>query len=67
MVVVLGGTFLVVGCVTRRIMVVMGFISPGAVHDRSHLAWIFANNPGVESGDDSNQQDPWQEISHDVV
>jgi hypothetical protein len=58
MVMVLGGTFLVVGSTTRQIMV--GFISPGAVHFRNHFARILANHTGVESGDDCNQQNPWQ-------
>jgi hypothetical protein len=67
MVVVLGGTLLVVGRITRQMMVVMGFRLPGAVHLRGHFTWIFAKNSGVESDEDSNHQDPWQEFGHDGV
>ena len=60
-------TFLVVRRIARRRIVVMGWRLPGTARFRSHFAWIFANNPGVESDQDSNQQDPWQQLAHNVV
>lgn len=64
MVVVLRGTILVVGRVARSIPVVVtaGFF--GTVHFGSLFAGVFANYLCVESDEDSNQQDPWQEITH---
>ena len=67
MVVVLCGTVLVVGRITRRIIVVMRSRLFGAVHFCGHFAGIFANYLHMESDEDSNQQDPWQEITHDKV
>lgn len=58
MVMVLRRTILVMGRVTRRIAVVMRFRLFGAVHFHHYFAWIFANNLGVESDEDSNKQDP---------
>ena len=58
MVVVLGRAILVMGRVTRRIAVMMCSRLLGAVHFHSHFAGIFANNPDVESDEDSNKQDP---------
>lgn len=58
MVVVLGRAILVMGRVTRRIAVVMCSRLLGAVHFHRHFARIFANDPGVESDEDSNKQDP---------
>ncbi len=59
--------FPVVRRIARRRIVVMGLRFPGAVRYPGHFAWIFANNPGVESGEDSNQQNPWQQFTHDRV
>jgi hypothetical protein len=56
MVMVLRGTILVVGRITRCIIVVVlcsRFI--GAVHLGNHLTWIFANDLRVESDEDSNE------------
>jgi hypothetical protein len=58
MVMVLRGTILVVGRITRRIIVLVCSRFIGAVHLGNHLAWIFANNLGVKSDEDSNKQDP---------
>ena len=55
MVMVLRGTFLVVGRITRCIIVVVCSRFIGAVHLGNHFAWIFANNLGVKSDEDSNQ------------
>ncbi len=57
MVMVLRGTFFVVGRVARRIAVLVSSRLLGALHLGSHFARIFANNPGVESDEDSNQQE----------
>jgi hypothetical protein len=57
MVMVLRGAFFVVGRVTRRIAVLVSSRLLGAVHLGSRFARIFANNPGVESNEDSNQQE----------
>jgi hypothetical protein len=58
MVMVLRGTILVVGRITRCIIVVVCSRFLGAVHLGNHLAWIFANDLGVESDEDSNKQEP---------
>lgn len=67
MVVMLRRTILVVGRITRCIAVVVSSRLLGAVHLGSHFAWIFANNFDVKSDEDSNKQNPWQEITHDKV
>ena len=58
MVMVLRGTILVVGRITRRLIVVVCSRFIGAVHLGNHFAWIFANDLGMESDEDSNKQDP---------
>ena len=58
MVMVLRGTILVVGRITRCIIVVVCSRFIGAVHLGNHFAWIFANDLGVESDEDSNKQEP---------
>ena len=67
MVMVLRGAFFVVGRVARRIAVLVSSRLLGALHLGSHFTWIFAYDPGVESDEDSNQQDPWQETTHNKV
>ena len=58
MVMMLRGAIFVVGRITRSIIVVVCSRFLGAVHLGNHFAWIFANNLGVKSGEDSNKQDP---------
>lgn len=58
MVMVLRGTILVVGRITRCIIVVVCSRFIGAVHLGNHFAWIFANDLRVKSDEDSNKQDP---------
>ena len=55
MVMVLRGTILVVGRITRCIIVVVCSRFIGAVHLGNHFAWIFANDLGVKSDEDSNE------------
>jgi hypothetical protein len=57
MVMVLRGAILVVGRVARCIAVLVSSRLLGAVHLGCRLARIFANNPSVESDEDSNQQE----------
>jgi hypothetical protein len=66
-VVMFRGTFLIVGRITRQIIVVMRSRFFGAVHLGDHLTWIFANNLCMKSDEDSNQQEQWQNVAHDKV
>jgi hypothetical protein len=58
MVMVLRGTILVVGRITRCIIVVVCSRFIGAVHLGNHFAWIFDNHLGMESDEDSYKQEP---------
>lgn len=67
MVVMLGGTFLVVSCVARQTVIVSRSGILGTMHQSSNHARVLSNHLGLESYEETKQQDPWQKITHDMV
>jgi hypothetical protein len=64
MMVVLCGAILVVGLITRGVVIVKRSAFRGARHPGRHFAGGFSNELVVESDEDSNHKNPWQENSH---
>ena len=64
MMVVLCGAVLVVGLITRGVVIVKRSAFCGARHPSRHFAGGFSNDFVVESDEDSNHKNPWQENSH---
>lgn len=64
MMVVLRGAIRAVGIVTREALIVKRSAFCGAMDPGRHFTGGFSNDSVVESDEDSNHKNPWQENSH---
>ena len=64
MVVVLWRTFIVVGRVAGRSAIVTFSRFLGTMRLNKHFTRFFGNDLGVESNEDSNQKEQWQNVTH---
>ena len=64
MVVVLWRTFIVVGRVAGRSAIVTFSRFLGTMRLNKYFTRFFGNDLGVESNEDSNQKEQWQNVTH---